>query len=77
MENHNFMINYVVNNFIHFCGNINDRVFDDFFALKKIAGKKSDKCTEYIQILTDKFAYLFFSNKNWHIINIYMHLTFA
>lgn len=63
MENHNFMINYVVNNFIHFCGNINDRVFDDFFAFEKIAGKKSDKYTEYIQILTDKFAYLFFPIK--------------
>lgn len=40
MENHNFMINYVVNNFIHFCGNINDRVFDDFSHLKKSQEKK-------------------------------------
>lgn len=45
---------------IHFCGNINDRRFGDFFAFDKIA-EKSDKYTEYIQILTDKCAYLFFS----------------
>lgn len=47
MENHNFMINYVVKNFIHFCGNINDRRFGDVFAFEKIA-EKSDKYTEYI-----------------------------
>lgn len=62
MENHNFMIIYVVNNFIHCCGNINDRWFDDFFAFEKIA-EKSDKYTEYIQILTDKCVYLFFQYK--------------
>lgn len=47
MENHNFMINYVVKNFIHFCGNISDRRFGDVLAFEKIA-EKSDKYTEYI-----------------------------
>lgn len=47
MENYNFMIIYVVNNFIYCCGNINDRWFDDFFVFEKIV-EKSDKYIEYI-----------------------------
>lgn len=61
MENHNFMIIYVVNNFIA----VVTSTIDDltiFLHLKKIA-EKSDKYTEYIQILTDKCCYLFFQYK--------------
>lgn len=48
MENHNFMISSVVNSFIHFCGNINDRWFGGvFFRIWKTRRKRSDKYTGY------------------------------